>query len=76
MVECGCFLGGSTANLSLVCDIVGRELIVYDSFEGLPPPEADDKYAKAEATGFLRAELELVKRNVKERTAPSSDALP
>ena len=36
VVECGCFLGGSTANLSLVCEVVGRELIVYDSFEGLP----------------------------------------
>ena len=40
VVECGCWCGGSTANLSLVCDIVGRQLIVYDSFEGLPPPEA------------------------------------
>ena len=36
VVECGCFGGGSTANLSLVCDIVDRELIVCDSFEGMP----------------------------------------
>ena len=39
VVECGCWLGGTT-NLSIICDIVGRDLIVYDSFEGLPAPEA------------------------------------
>jgi O-methyltransferase len=65
VVECGCYLGGSTANLSLACDVVGRELIVYDSFEGLPPPTANDKYAKDEATGFLRAELDVVRENVR-----------
>jgi O-methyltransferase len=65
VVECGCWQGGSTANLSLVCDIAGRDLIVYDSFEGLPPPEANDLYAKEEATGFLKAELELVRENVR-----------
>jgi Macrocin-O-methyltransferase (TylF) len=64
VVECGCFLGGSTANLSLVCEIVGRELVVYDSFEGLPAPTPDDKYAKDSQTGELRADLETVKRNV------------
>ncbi len=30
VVECGCWKGGSTANLSLICDVVGRDLIVYD----------------------------------------------
>jgi O-methyltransferase len=64
VVECGSFLGGSTANLSLVCDIVGRDLIVYDSFEGLPPPTARDKYATAEATGSLRGDLDVVMDNV------------
>ncbi len=65
VVECGCWLGGSTANLSLVCDIVDRELIVYDSFEGLPPPEENDQYAKPEATGMLKGELEIVRENVR-----------
>jgi O-methyltransferase len=64
VVECGCFLGGSTANLSLVCDIVGRQLIAYDSFEGLPAPKGNDKYARREWTGFLRADLEAVRSNV------------
>jgi O-methyltransferase len=65
VVECGCYLGGSTANLSLACEVVGRDLVVYDSFEGLPPPTANDKYAKDGATGFLRAELDVVRENVR-----------
>jgi hypothetical protein len=65
VVECGSFLGGSTANLSLVCDIVGRQLIAYDSFEGLPPPKGNDKYARPEQTGFLRADLDTVQSNVR-----------
>ena len=66
VVECGCWYGGSTANLSLICDVVGRDLIVYDSFEGLPPPEEGDLYAKDEATGLLKAELDLVRDNVRQ----------
>jgi O-methyltransferase len=65
VVECGCFLGGSTANLSLVCEIVGRKLIVYDSFEGLPAPREGDQYAREEQTGFLRADIETVRANVR-----------
>ena len=64
VVECGCWHGGSTANLSLACDVVGRRLIAYDSFEGLPPPEPGDRYAKREATGLLRADLEEVTKTV------------
>jgi hypothetical protein len=65
VVECGCFLGGSAANLSLACDVVGRDLIVYDSFEGLPPPTESDKYAAESRTGFLRADIEVVEANVR-----------
>src|SRR3954470_18605634 len=39
VVECGCFKGGSTINLSLGAKLAGRELHVYDSFEGLPAPD-------------------------------------
>jgi hypothetical protein len=65
VVECGCWMGGSTACLSLVCDIVGRELIVYDSFEGLPAAEPGDKYASPLGEGYLRADLEAVRDNVR-----------
>jgi O-methyltransferase len=65
VVECGCYLGGSTANLSLVCEIVGRELVVYDSFAGLPAPDPRDKYGNPFTEGVLDADLEQVKANVR-----------
>lgn len=43
IVECGCWKGGSTANLSLVAGIVRRKLFVFDSFEGLPEPSEEDR---------------------------------
>ena len=36
VVECGCFKGASAAALSIICKIIGRKLILYDSFMGLP----------------------------------------
>jgi O-methyltransferase len=36
VIECGVWKGASTASLSLVCGIVGRRLLVCDSFDGLP----------------------------------------
>lgn len=70
VVECGAYLGGTTVNLSLICDIVGRDLIVYDSFEGLPAPRGNDKYAHEMGTGFLRGEVETVAENVRLYGAP------
>jgi len=65
VVECGCWFGGSTANLSLVCDLVDRQLVVYDSFEGLPRGEAGDKYAPPEAHGLFRGDRDVVEENVR-----------
>jgi O-methyltransferase len=42
VVECGSFKGGSAANLSLVCDMCGRRLKIFDSFAGLPDPATED----------------------------------
>ncbi len=36
ILEAGAFHGGSTAKLSLVARLAGRELLVFDSFEGMP----------------------------------------
>ncbi|MBY9006438.1 MAG: class I SAM-dependent methyltransferase [Candidatus Lokiarchaeota archaeon] len=45
VLELGCYKGGSTAKLSLICNLTGRELHAFDSFEGLPPPsELDVKH--------------------------------
>ena len=69
VVECGCFVGGSTANLSLACKAARRQLIVYDSFEGLPEPHGNDRYARHRQTGFLAAPVEAVKENVRRHGA-------
>lgn len=69
VVECGSFLGGSTANLSLVCDVVGRELVVYDSFEGLPRSSPKDKIESK--PGVLRGSLEEVRDNVERHGVPA-----
>nr|MDT0660855.1 TylF/MycF/NovP-related O-methyltransferase [Micromonospora sp. DSM 115978] len=37
LVECGAYQGVSTAKLSHIADMLGRRLVVFDSFEGLPP---------------------------------------
>ena len=65
VVECGCWVGGSTANLSLICKLVDRQLIVYDSYEGLPAAEKGDRHAKAEAAGMFCGALETVQANVR-----------
>ncbi len=36
IVECGCYAGGSSAKLSIVAQLLSRDLIICDSFEGLP----------------------------------------
>lgn len=42
IVECGCYKGGSTANLSLVAGLCDRELVAFDCFEGMPDPGETD----------------------------------
>jgi len=39
VLECGCFKGFSSCCLSWACDYLGRELVVADSFQGLPDVE-------------------------------------
>jgi hypothetical protein len=65
VVECGCYQGASAANLSLVCDIVGRDLILYDSFEGLPLPAHGEKYGGMAAVGLYKGELEAVQARIR-----------
>lgn len=51
IVECGCWKGGATVNLSLIAAITGRRLKVYDSFEGLPAPKTGDPIAERSFKG-------------------------
>jgi O-methyltransferase len=64
IVECGSWKGGSAANLSLVCKLVGRRLKVYDSFQGLPAGDAADREAQYYQAGDYCGPLEEVKANI------------
>jgi O-methyltransferase len=44
LVEAGCFKGGSTAKFSLAAYITGRDLVIFDSFQGMP--ENDEPHNK------------------------------
>ena len=65
VLECGAWKGGSAANLSLVCKIAGRKLLIYDSFEGLPAGEPGDREAKNYQKGDYAGALGEVKRNIR-----------
>lgn len=71
VIECGCWKGASTASLSLVCNMVGRRLIVCDSFAGLPDREAElvRNYPHIEVYGYYQegmyeGKLDEVKGNI------------
>ncbi|NLV55717.1 MAG: hypothetical protein GXY13_08920 [Acidimicrobiales bacterium] len=64
IVEAGSWKGGTTANLSLIADLAGRDLIVYDSFEGLPEPAEGDRWASPLGQGAFHGGLDEVKANV------------
>jgi O-methyltransferase len=65
MVEAGCWNGGSSAKLSLMCRLLGYRLRIYDSFEGVELRDAaaasneydfSGEYVASDAT--LRGNLE------------------
>lgn len=62
VLECGCFKGFSSACLSHACALLGRELIVADSFQGLPPPTGEEAAWYRE--GDFRGALAEVEENV------------
>lgn len=65
ILECGTWKGGSAVNLSLVCKIAGRKLLIYDSFEGLPEKEEGDREAANYKTGDYHGTLQEVKENIR-----------
>jgi len=70
VVECGCFKGGSTARLSLVCAALDRSLVVFDSFSGLPEPEPwDARHRIGRSRTFVQGEYEGSLDEVRENVA-------
>jgi O-methyltransferase len=56
IVECGSFKGASTSALSLICHIIKRKIIVYDSFKGLPKENFNQKiiYPHLNLSGYYK----------------------
>jgi O-methyltransferase len=70
IVEAGCFKGGSTAKFSLAAGIAGKELVIFDSFQGIPEhsePHERNIYGipVSFAQGEYCGELDEVRNNVK-----------
>ncbi len=69
-VEAGCCKGGSSAKFSLAAKLVGKKLIIFDSFQGLP--ENDENQGRtifgekisAFNAGAYQGTLEEVKSNI------------
>ena len=69
LVEAGCYKGSSTAKFSLAADIAGRQLVVFDSFKGIPDndePHTTDIFGNSAnfKRGYYRGTLDEVKNNV------------
>ena len=64
VVECGCWKGGSSANLSLVCRLAGRRLVIYDSFLGLPEAKAGDREGAGYSAGDYQGTEDEVRANI------------
>ena len=73
VVECGCYHGASSANLSLACAEAGRTLYLCDTFSGLPAPDESDTRHVSPLTGRIKhyhqgdylGSLDRVRRNIK-----------
>ena len=75
VVEAGCYKGGSTAKFSLAVKLTGRQLVVFDSFEGLPDnDEVHERTILGEIPNFQKGRycghLDEVKQNVAGAGAP------
>jgi O-methyltransferase len=69
-VEAGSYKGGSTAKFSMAAKLVGRKLVAFDSFEGLPAnDEAHGLTILGEVPNFqagkYRGGLDEVKENIR-----------
>jgi O-methyltransferase len=67
VLEFGCYKGFSTSVLSTACQLLGRDLHVFDSFKGLPVTDSTH-YRPGEFSG----EVDEVTRNITEFGHPDS----
>ncbi len=65
VIEAGCWNGGSSAKFSLICQKIGYQLRVYDSFQGVEPMSLEAKANNYDFSGEYAATQESVINNIK-----------
>jgi O-methyltransferase len=61
IIEAGVFKGGSTVRLSNVCALLGRKLLAFDSFQGLPEHNESSPNMLYPAGTYLGAKEEVLR---------------
>jgi O-methyltransferase len=72
VVEFGCYVGTTSVFLADRLKTIGRQLYLYDSFEGLPPKSHEDESPAGMqfVTGELLATKKQLIRNLKQANVP------
>jgi O-methyltransferase len=64
LLEAGCYNGGSSAKFSIICSVLGYQLCVYDSFEGVEQMRPDEVQDTYDFSGEYSASEESVRANI------------
>lgn len=64
MVEAGCWNGGSSAKFSILCEMLGYMLHIYDSFQGVEPVDPETYDFWYVFSGEYSASQESVRQNI------------
>lgn len=64
VVEAGCWQGGSSAKLSVLCRMLGYRLWIYDSFEGVEALSEEERKSSYDFSGEYRSPLDVLSRNL------------
>lgn len=70
MIEAGCWQGGSSAKFSLVCRLLGYELWIHDSFQGVEVLSAKDQAAEWDFGGQYASLEERLQEHLRRFGAP------
>jgi O-methyltransferase len=71
IIEAGCWQGGSSAKLSIICKMLGYCLCIYDSFEGVEPISPEDKAGGYDFSGEYASPESVLHKNLARYGEPS-----
>jgi hypothetical protein len=64
LIEAGCWQGGSSAKLSIICKMLGYRLCIYDSFEGVEPLSQEEKKDSYDFSGEYASPESVLRKNL------------